>query len=105
MRNAAPGAVAGHSRTPHVTMSFPVGLITRINSTWARGVERRGVGPAERNTVASTLIRQQGSANQMQRTGTTPFAVGRRKGSNKRIIAKEGTALTAQKDGSSKYVY
>jgi hypothetical protein len=81
-------------------MSFPVALIIRINSTWARAAERRGAGPAERNTAASILIRQRGSANQMQGSGTTPFAVGRRKGSNKRIIAKEGTALTAQKDGN-----
>ena len=57
MQSAARGAAAGPLRMPRATTSFPVGSITRINSTWARAAERRGAGPVERNTADSTLIR------------------------------------------------
>lgn len=104
MPSAAPGAGAGRSRMPRVTMSFPAGSTTRISSTWARAAERRGAGPVERNTVGSTLIQRRVSAEQMQRTGTIRFAARQRRDSSRRTTAKEVTARTAQKDGSSKYV-
>jgi len=61
-----------------------------------------GVGLAGKSTADNIWTRSRGQESQMPRIITIPFAVRRRKDSNKRSIVAEDTVRTVQKDGNSR---
>jgi len=101
MQNSVRGVSAGLSKMPPVTMYSHVVWIIIINSTWAKGVVGPGVGRAGRSIVLNTLIRQQGQGNRVRKILTIPFAVRRRRGSSRRIIAEEGIARIVRGGGEA----
>jgi len=82
-----------------VIMYSPVVWITIINSIWAKGVVGPGVGPVGRSIVLSILIRSRVTGFQRRKIITIPFAVRRRWGSSRRIIAGEGTVHIVREGG------
>ena len=84
-----------------MTMYSPVVSIIITNSTWAKGVVGPGVGRVVRSIVLNTLIRPQGQGNQMRKIITIHFAVRRRRGSSRRIIAEEGIARIVRGGGEA----
>lgn len=82
-----------------MTMYSHVVWIIIINSTWAKGVVGPGVGRVVRSIVLSTLIRPQVTGFQRRKIITPPFAVRRRRGSSRRIIAGEGIARIVRGGG------
>ena len=82
-----------------MTMYSHVVLITTTNSTWVKGVVGPGAGRVERSIVLSTLIRPRVTGFQRRKIITIPFAVRRRRGSSRRIIAEEGTVRIVRGGG------
>ena len=84
-----------------MTMYLHVVSIIITNSTWAKDVVGPGVGRVVRSIVPSILIRPQVTGFQMRKIITIPFAVRRRWGSSRRIIAGEGTVRIVQGGGEA----
>ena len=99
MQNNVLGVNDGLSKMPHATMCFPVGLITRINSILGKDVEERGVGHVGKSIAVSIQILSLVSDAKMQKIIIIPFAVRRRKDSNRKSIAAEDIARTVPNGG------
>ena len=87
---------------PRVIMCSPVAWIIITGSIWAKGVVGPGAGRVGRSIVLRTLIRSRASGFQRRRIIAIPFAVRRRRDSNRRSIVGEDIARIVRGGGEAK---